>query len=358
MDIHGGQRRQVASPLRRTHWRLHGPWSVPRGQWQESLFPAYSHLRCPQMARRPISVWWPHHGAVCPSEGTSALQSSRLSTQTPSKAAPRFPGHPAPCPSTSRSPNIRASTARSQTPDSGQNREDSEAQWVASSRETPPNLPTCLSTDPVFFRDAVRNRWWLLKIPWFLCQFSYFLAGAFSFNKDGLRFFFTFFWNRFWEFWHRRNNLSCYCRNNFSALLLCHYSLYLRCSQSNRQSQKNWRRDEHDCVASLCGHMLCRLHLDAIRLYLESVDIGFDITHCHSSRHQKWSPQWSSHPQRAARKQSSAAIQPLVFKVGRTFRQHLIRLEKLTSTHYKKRVHEISDHNNRSLGAGGVWAEY
>ena len=135
----------------------------------------------------------------------------------------------------------------------------------------------------------------------FLCQFSYFLAGAFSFNKDELRFFFTFFWNRFWEFWHRRNNLSCYCRNNFSALLLCHYSLYLRCSQSKRQSQKNWRTDGNDCVATLCVHIMCRLHLDAIRLYLESVDIGFDITHCHSSRHQKWSPQWSSHPQHAAR---------------------------------------------------------
>ena len=45
------------------------------------------------------------------------------------------------------------------------------------------------------------------------------------------------------------------------------------------------------------------------------------------------------------------AIQPLVFKVGRTFRQQLIRLEKQTSTHYKNRVHEISDYNNRSRGA-------
>ena len=26
--------------------------------------------------------------------------------------------------------------------------------------------------------------------------------------------------------------------------------------------------------------MLCRLHLDAIRLCFELVDIGFDITHC------------------------------------------------------------------------------
>ena len=26
--------------------------------------------------------------------------------------------------------------------------------------------------------------------------------------------------------------------------------------------------------------MLCRLHLDAIRLYLESVDIGFGIASC------------------------------------------------------------------------------
>jgi len=32
-------------------------------------------------------------------------------------------------------------------------------------------------------------------------------------------------------------------------------------------------------------------------------------------------------------------------------------LEKLTSTHYKNRVHEISDNNNRSLGAGGVCNE-
>ena len=54
---------------------------------------------------------------------------------------------------------------------------------------------------------------------------------------------------------------------------------------------------------------------------------------------------------------SSAAIQTLVFKVGGTFRQQLIRLENLTSTHYKNRVHEISDYNNRSLGAGGVWAD-
>ena len=46
------------------------------------------------------------------------------------------------------------------------------------------------------------------------------------------------------------------------------------------------------------------------------------------------------------------------FKVGRTFRQQLIRLEKQTSTHYKKRVREISNYNNRSRGAGGVWAEY
>ena len=51
----------------------------------------------------------------------------------------------------------------------------------------------------------------------------------------------------------------------------------------------------------------------------------------------------------------SAAIQPLVFKVGRTFRQQLIVLEKQTSTHYKNRVHEISDYNKRSRGAGGVW---
>ena len=185
--------------------------------------PANSYLRCPQkwLANR-FRAGGPHHGALCPPEGSSALQSSRLSTPPPSQEAPRSPGHPAPWPGTSSSPKLRASAARSQTPDSGLNREDSEAQWVASSRETSPNLPTCLSTDPVFFRDAVRNRWWLLKIPWFLCQFSYFLAGAFSFNKDWLRFFFTFFWNRFWEFWHRRNNLSCYCRNNFSALLLCH----------------------------------------------------------------------------------------------------------------------------------------
>ena len=37
------------------------------------------------------------------------------------------------------------------------------------------------------------------------------------------------------------------------------------------------------------------------------------------------------------------------------FRQQLIRLVKETSTHYKNRVLEISDYNNRSLGAGGVW---
>ena len=40
--------------------------------------------------------------------------------------------------------------------------------------------------------------------------------------------------------------------------------------------------------------------------------------------------------------------------VGRTFRQQLIRLEKQTSTQYNNPVHEISDYNNRSLGAGGV----
>ena len=35
--------------------------------------------------------------------------------------------------------------------------------------------------------------------------------------------------------------------------------------------------------------------------------------------------------------------------------QQFIRLEKQTSTHYKNRVHEISDYNKRSRGAGGVW---
>ena len=29
--------------------------------------------------------------------------------------------------------------------------------------------------------------------------------------------------------------------------------------------------------------------------------------------------------------------------------------EKQTSTYYKNRVHEISDYNNYSRGAGGVW---
>ena len=48
-------------------------------------------------------------------------------------------------------------------------------------------------------------------------------------------------------------------------------------------------------------------------------------------------------------------LEHLRFKVGCTFRQQLIRLEKQTSTHYKNCVHEISDNNNRSLGAGGVW---
>ena len=49
----------------------------------------------------------------------------------------------------------------------------------------------------------------------------------------------------------------------------------------------------------------------------------------------------------------SAAIQPLFFKVGRTFWQQLIRLEKQTSTHYDNPVHEISDYNNRSRDAAG-----
>jgi hypothetical protein len=37
------------------------------------------------------------------------------------------------------------------------------------------------------------------------------------------------------------------------------------------------------------------------------------------------------------------------------FSQQLIRLEKLTSRHYKKSVYEIPNHNNRSRGVGGVW---
>ena len=74
-----------------------------------------------------------------------------------------------------------------------------------------------------------------------------------------------------------------------TIFLLCYYAtIHCICAVVRATDKaKNWRRDEHDCVASLCGHMLCRLHLDAIRLYLESVDIGFDITHCRSSRHQK-----------------------------------------------------------------------
>ena len=47
-------------------------------------------------------------------------------------------------------------------------------------------------------------------------------------------------------------------------------------------------------------------------------------------------------------------LEHLRFKVGRTFRQKLIGLEKLASMHYKNHVHEISDYNNRSRGAGGV----
>ena len=50
----------------------------------------------------------------------------------------------------------------------------------------------------------------------------------------------------------------------------------------------------------------------------------------------------------------STPLERLWFQVGRTFRQQLIRLEKLTSTHYKNRVHEISDNSNRSRSAGGV----
>ena len=72
----------------------YGPWSAPREQRQESLLPSYSHLRCPQMARRPISVWWPHNGALRPPEGPPALQSSRLSAPPSSSADSCFPGHP------------------------------------------------------------------------------------------------------------------------------------------------------------------------------------------------------------------------------------------------------------------------
>ena len=51
------------------------------------------------------------NGALRLSEGPSALQSSRLSTQPPSQAATRFPGHPSPWPGTSSLPKLRASAA-------------------------------------------------------------------------------------------------------------------------------------------------------------------------------------------------------------------------------------------------------
>ena len=59
--------------------------------------------------------------------------------------------------------------------------------------------------------------------------------------------------------------------------------------------------------------------------------------------------------QRESENQRPASHSTFIFKVGRTFRQQLIRLEKQTHRNYKNPVYEISNHNNRSRGAGGVW---
>ena len=59
--------------------------------------------------------------------------------------------------------------------------------------------------------------------------------------------------------------------------------------------------------------------------------------------------------QRESENQRPASHSTFIFKVGRTFRQQLIRLEKQTSTHYKKRVREISNYNNRSRAICGLF---
>ena len=96
MDIHGGQRAK---------WRHLFDELIDGSVALEVPLEGNGKSLCSLRIRISDALKWLadrfragglHHGAVCPSEGPSELQSSRLSTPPPSQAAPRLPGHPSP----------------------------------------------------------------------------------------------------------------------------------------------------------------------------------------------------------------------------------------------------------------------